>query len=251
MLAAAPAGSLTPDALAKMAWAYDLGRTHCHSRAPVDHPDVWGAAAASGHVARMRWLSGRGLQWGGHQGRVADLLRVALRDAGLGFLQRLEHEGEYLPRANAAAGQSEETVVAAAAAPRDSTAKVQWLAGRGAALGSPAAVLAATQHGNLEALQLLLLHAGRGKAAAKRGASAPSIDTLAAVVESGSIPTASWLRQEGCTLQAECFRRAIRRGDLAMVTWLLQTGCPRIGLSPCDAVRAWPCGTPADSAALV
>ncbi len=250
-LLVAAAGSPNPDALPKMAWAYDLGRTHCHFRARVDHPNVWGAAAASGDLARMQWLSSRGFQWGGHQERVADLLRVVLRDADLGFLQNLEHEGGYLPRAGDAAWRSEEVFAAAAASPRDSAAKLLWLAGRGAALGSPAAGSAAAQHGNLEALQLLQLHAGRGKAAATRGAAGPSIDTLAAAVESGSIPTAAWLRQEGCALRADCFRRAFRWGDLPMVTWLLQAGCPRIGLSLCDAVRAWPSSTPADSEALV
>lgn len=49
---------------------------------------------------------------------------------------------------------------------------------------------------------------------------------LVAAVESGSVRTAAWLRQVGCPLQAKLYLPAIARGDLPVVTWLLQPAAP-------------------------
>ncbi len=255
MMAAAAASS-TPDATAKMEWVRSQGRSiHGDPRA-LRYADVWGAAAASGDLSRMQWLSDRGFQAGTDMA-----LWMVLKHADVSFVHRLEiedgeaGEGRYLPRAGDAAWGSKATLCAAASSPKDSAAKLQWLAGRGAVLGSPPAIVTAAKHGNLEALQLLL-RAGRAQPPAGAG---PDVgfqavlgDALAAAVESGSVPTASWLIDAmGCTLQPQHYKAAFQRGDLPMLTWLLQAGCPRVGLTLCDVLRAWPSTCPADSEALV
>ncbi len=243
MLSAA-AGSPCPDAESKMAWVLDKARVH--GRLGVEHAEVWGAAAPSGDLARLRWLRERGFPWGG-----AEALAAVLRQADLPFIVRMEQEGGYLPAAGDEWWGSEAAVCAAAGSARDSVAKLRWLAGRGAALGSVRAVQAAAARGDLAAVQLLVGH-WRGQGA--REAEQPAVllhSPILAAVESGSVATASWLLQQGFGLDARCFVAAIQRGNLTMLRWLLQAGCPREPLQGSYAVFAWPANTAADVEALV
>ncbi len=237
----AAAGSPTPDALAKMEWALEKGRAY--GRLPLQHADVCGAAAASGDLARLAWLRDRGFAWA-----TAAVIAALVRHADLGLFQQLEQEGGYLsPVEFQQAWASEGMVTAAAASPRDSIAKLQWLAGRGADLGSREALRAAAACGNLEAVQLL---AAQGAPA--WGDDAFSVSIFDAAVASGSVPVATWLRQAGCPWGVLCFRTAFCKGDLPMVRWLLEAGCPwEQNDSLCGAVDLWPCLKPGDSCRLV
>ncbi len=242
----AAAGSPCPDAEAKMQWVLDTGRTH--SQLAVGHAEAWGAAAASGDLARLRWLRERGFPWGG-----AEALAAALRHADLGFIVRMEQEGGCLPRAGDECWGSEAAVCAAAASARESAPKLLWLAARGAALGRVSAVQAAAARGDLEAVQLLVGH-WRGQGAGDEGQEAGGLlplPVMLSAVESGSVPTAAWLLQQGCGLADACFLAAFRRSDLPMVRWLLQAGCPRGELGINLVVFDWPGDTAADAEALV
>ncbi len=243
----AAAGSPTPDALAKMGWALQKGRAYCRlAFLTVLHSDVCGAAAASGDLARLAWLRDRGFPWG-----TVGALAVVVRHADLPFVQRLEQEGGYLPPAvDREAWASEEVVAAAAGSTRDGVGKLQWLAGRGADLGSREALYAAAARGNLEAVQLLAGQPGQGPAGGGYEAALP-FSILNPAIMSGSLPVAAWLWQAGYPWGDSCFEEAFRQGDLPMVRWLLQAGCPPGEQCILNVVRAWPCLRPADSSQLV
>ncbi len=236
MLAAAAASS-APDAIAKMDWTLEQD-----FEVPAE---VWGAAAASGDLSRLAWLGGEGF-WEPN----AEALFAAMQHADMAFVRELE-EDDKLPLEDdlMVVGYSEDATVPAAASSKDSAAKLRWLAERGAALGSPTAVLASAKHGNLEALQLLLPECQQSLVAS----AAPRMFAvvLLAAVQSGSIATVAWLCQAGACLGPDLLFKAVQRGDLPMVRWLLQAGCPRGGLSLTSAVRLWPSNTPADSEALL
>ncbi len=164
--------------------------------------------------------------------------------AELSFVQRLEEEGGYLPAANCIAWRCSSLVNTAAAASSDSEAKLQWLAGRGARLESASdAMYLAAEHGNLAALQLLLQH---------RGGAAPPDHALYHAAAAGSIATASWLQQAGCTLTGSVFWEAFCRGDLPMVRWLLEAESSRLQFETLAyAIRVWPRDSTADGERLV
>ncbi len=253
---AAAAASATTDAMAKMDWALERGRSGSSSHVPVPDSEVWGAAAASGDLGRVRWLHEHGL---GLSAR--DALRTALEHADLGTIRRLEEQGGYLP----AAGDPVWTesygllMCSAAGAARDSVAKLRWLAGRRgpAAFDMPEyvdAAMTAAGCGNLEAVQYLAEQYGQHQNNAGTAAAVAALPqaVTATAASSGSVPTLAWLWQEGCALDASCFLYAAQQGNLPMVRWLLEAGCPRGDNCISKAVRLWPCGgTPADSRRLV
>ncbi len=259
MMAAAAASS-TPDTAAKMDWVRETASSICGGPEVHHSASVWGAAAASGDLSRLRWLRQCGFQTDTHMA-----FWVLLKHADLSFIQQLEVEdwvmedgdadqGRYVRPAGDDIYGTEAVVCAAASSPKDSAAKLRWLADRGATLGSVTAIGAAAQHGNLEALQLLLDGPMQPPADADPDVDFQAVlgDALAAAVESGSVPTASWLTQAmGCKLRPEHYRAAFRRGDLPMATWLQQAECPSEDLTLCDALKAWPGSTPGDSEALV
>ncbi len=182
------------------------------------------------------------------------------------------------------------TADSAARGTADSAAKLRWLAARGAGLGSAAAIdaAAAAADSNLEAVQLLLEHwrcaaaaesaaeqqpaargrgrprgRGRGRAARGRGrgrgrgaapaaavAPLPGSPLCIAAASSGDVPTVACLHQAGYPLTTSLFQSAFSKGNLPLVRWLLEAGCPRGELKLVDALNTWPCDTPADSAQL-
>ncbi len=253
---AAAAGSPGPDATAKMEWAVEKGRSSSSSgHVAAPDPEVWGAAAASGDLCRVRWLHEHGLGL-----NARDALKAALQHADLDTIQRLEEQGGYLP----AAGESvwtdhcKELMRRAAAAARDSAAKLRWLAGRrgpgafdtGTYRG---AAWEAVQHGNLEALQLILQQWREHNSNADTAAAVAALpqDVVHIAAGSGSVPTLAWLCQAGCALGADCWLLAFNQGDLAMVRWLLEADCPRGSNCIWQAVGVWPSSsTPAESGRL-
>ncbi len=241
----AAAGCPPPDAIVKMRWVLKEARTS--NGLALLHADVCGAAAASGDLALLAWVHDLGFPWG-----TAETLEAVVRHADLGFVQRLEQERGYLPRAeDAGAWASEGVVAAAAASARDSGDKLRWLAGRGAALGSRRALHAAAECGNLEAVQLLAGQPGLGPAGSGGVPALPSTILIRAVT-SGSVPLAAWLTQAGYPWGEGCFEAAFCRGDLPMVRWLLEAGCPQGPHAHLhEAVELWPCHKPLDNKQLV
>ncbi len=235
MLVAA-AGSSTPDALAKMERVWGM-------RGDVGDPSaaahMYGAAAASGDLARMRWLRERGVGWS-----APGALEAVVKHAELEIIQRMDAEGVYLPPARDESWSKESVVSAAAAAPTGSAAKLRWLADRGAVLGVQDAVIRAAERGDPEAVQLLVEHLR----ACHGAAAAPPNDALVLAAASGSVPTARFLRQAGCGLSRSAFASASARGHLPMVRWLAEAGCPVEWKS---MVRAWPRDSAADGEGLL
>ncbi len=244
MLGAA-ARSTTPDAVAKLDWALERGGEA--ARAALEHKAVCGAAASTGDMARVQWLRERGFPWG-----TEAALDALLEHAELAFIQQLEEEGGYLPPAGDAAWRAEGLACAAAAALKDSAAKLRWLESKGVVLGEAEAdaVEEAAGRGDLDALQLLKEQLVAGGVEDWRGPDG-GVDALDAAVRSGCTATASWLLQEGCTLQPAMFRTAFCQGDLATVRWLLEVGCDRSACSMQAAVQLWPNGEVADGERLV
>ncbi len=243
----AAARSTTPDAVAKLEWVLQRGGEA--ALAALEHKAVCGAAASTGDMARVHWLRERGFPWG-----TPAALDALLEHAELAFIQQLEEEeGWYLPHAGDRAWDHAKVLVrTAAGAFRDSAGKLRWLESKGARLGEvdSAVVLAAAEKGNLEALQLLkerLTARGVEEWWGPRGGAV----ALCAAVRSGSISTASWLRQQGCEIHMQVFMAAIDRGDLPMLRWLLlETSSQIPGIGMIHAVYRWPKKTRADDQRL-
>ncbi len=228
------AGSSTLDAAAKMEWVLGISGG---ASDPGALAQAYGAAAASGDLARVGWL--RGVGWG-----TPGALEAVVEHADLGFIQQMEAEGGYLPPAHHQCWRKKFVISAAAAAPRGSAAKLRWLAGRGAGLGVQDAVMRAAERGNLEAVQLLVEHwrARQGAAAA------PPDYVLALAAASGSVPTARYLRQAGCGFDQLALHFASTRGHLPMVRWLAEAGCP---IKWDSMVSVWPRDSAADGEGLL
>ncbi len=238
---AAAASSATPGAIDKMEWVLATGH---QSDSRAVQAEVCGEAAASGDLARLRWLRQRGFPWG-----TGEVLSAVLQHADMRFVLQLEQEGGYLPPGGDMALDHEAEVCAAARAPQDSAAKLRWLLEKGVALDSQDAVVAAAEHGNLEVVQLLL---GHWRAhASSAGDSEFLTEIMDAAVDSGSIPTAAWLLQAGCPMDHELFVTASRRGSLDMVRWLMGAGCFLGDLNLTTVVAWWPSRTPADAERLL
>ncbi len=229
----AAAASPTPDALAKMAWALHKGHAYGDAHVPVEHEDVCGAAAASGDLARLAWLRERG----GFPWVTVETLAAVMQHADLNFIQVLEREGGYLPPVGDQAWSRRETALAAAAAARDSAAKLHWLGGRVLQpLSTRFLVYHAALHSNWEALAVLLEPEHRPPRAPPGAEPMP----------------AEQLQQEGRRLSSICFACAFFNGNLDMLRWLLQAGCQRIGSASLhNAVGAWPVSTPTHCEQLV
>ncbi len=231
---AAAAASSTPDALAKMAWALDKGHAYGDTRAPVQHADVCGAAAASGDLARLAWLRDRSFPWG-----TMDTLAAVVFRADLGFIQRLEQEGGYLPPVGDQAWSSDYVAGHAACAVVDSTAKLQWLAGRLSRPPMPHHLVEAAvrkPQGNIQALQLLMDQQH------SESTHPPGADLAAPQP-----------RQGASVLTWHQFTEAFELGDLPLLRWLLEAGCPqhdnwdnRLSV----ALEYWPNSTPAEGEQL-
>ncbi len=255
-ITAAAARSPGPDAIAKMDWAVALSLVHSPmdvlhaNHYGADAEDVCGAALVSGDVSRLRWLRQQfGFEWNSWRA-----LKQMMRHSRLDFIRRLEAEGGYLPPAGDEAWHDEEVVEAAAGSPRDSLAKLRWLAERGAALGARCAVERACHGGgcvhwdNMEALQLLMEHWHLAHSADHGPVPA---DALPFAVMCATVQAVSWLHQAGGVLEDLLYPVAAGRGSAPLVRWLLEAGCPRGRFDVADIVHVWPCGTAADGERLV
>ncbi len=231
---AAAAGSPTPDAIAKMAWALDKGHAYGDARVPIEHADVCGAAAASGDLARVRWLRAHdGFPWG-----TVETLAAVMQHADLGFIQQLEREGGYLPPVGDQAWSRHETALAAAAATRDSAAKLHWLADRVLQpLPTPLLLQQAVIHSNWEALAVLV---------------EPEHCPPSAPLGAEPLPPERLQQQHRQRLSGVDFTHAFFSGNLDVLRWMLQAGCQRLGSDSLEvAVGSWSVDTPAHCEQLV
>ncbi len=227
----AAAGSATPDAVAKMEWALEVGANPLclEWRPPEDSDEEEGhgpscrlqegtaaAAARSGDLGRLRWLRERGCPMG--QGA----LESALQHADLAVAQWLVDEaGVELPApATGPEFSGWHRLLEAAVQSSDGVAKLEWLRERGGPALSRdsdrglrgSLVVKATAAGQVEVVQHL---------AALVGLDAARPEKLAdAAVASGSIPVAEWLRQAGVAFRDTACREAMRAGRVGMVRWL-------------------------------
>ncbi len=234
------------------------GQKPCDGYTPplLSTDDLWGAAAASGDLARLRWLRDRGFPWGG-----AEALAAVLRHADLACVLRLDAGGGYLPPADDPSWRSAGLAPAAAASPRDSDAKLSWLAGRGVDVGTEETVRMATRHGNLAALQLALQQCAQQQQQQQQqqqeeeedegGMEVPLSEAMLCAVQSSHVPTAAWLHQAGCELQSDLLWEALDPGRLHMLRWLLESGCPTGGVTLANVADLWPSRTPADGERLL
>ncbi len=228
----AAAGSSHPDAVNKMQLLYDNGGPYLLG------PNAFLAAAAGGDEQWL-WMMDRGHPFN-NSNSVAEVLRHGSTELVMWF-----EEVGYLPAHGDPRWRRAEAAAAAAAC--GSVAKLQWLAGRGLELGREEAMEAAARAGNLEALQLL---AAAWRARNGHDTTLPD-KLLQAAASSGSVPTASWLRQQGLPLSAPLYEAAFAGGDLPMLRWLLEGECPRGWLGLSDAVGLWLTRTSAATKRLV
>ncbi len=229
--------SKTADAWDKVDWV--LGQSHEYFvREP--HAYACGAASASGDMGLLE------LMWGEPWG-TEEIMGPVLLHADADFLDIMEIARQYLP-SPALMRRDDNLVRCAAASPRDSAAKIRWLAARGVTLGSYAAIPAAAAQGNLEALQILV---DQNNLLAVGGeASWVLHEAMQAAVRSGSIPVVAWLHHEaGCPLSESYHHLACMGKHLPMLRWLLEAGCPHGVIS--NAVRYWRSRTPGHSERLV
>ncbi len=240
---AAAAGSSTPDAVAKMEWILEESRYTNILGPGVRHEDVCGAASASGDLSRLRWLREHDFPW-----RTEEALAAVVRHAHLPFIQQLEQEGGYLPPPGHEAWGSKAVLRAAAGAQKDAVAKLCWLADKGVQLKPKGALDMAAWAGNLEAAQLLLLHWHPQEEDWALSGECALVDAVA----SGSVPTASWLHHAaGYRLEEAFYRTAACTGDVPMLRWLMDAGCPQGELGLASVVSLWPSAIPAEGQRLL
>ncbi len=111
------ASTSTPDAVAKLEWV--LGMSGGASD-PDALAQAYGAAAASGDLARVWWLRERGVGWG-----TPGALEAVVEHADLGSIQQLEEaEGGHLPPAHDESWSRESVVSAAASSHKGSACKL-------------------------------------------------------------------------------------------------------------------------------
>ncbi len=255
------AGSLHPDAVAKMEWLLAVGKGSCSLQ-----ENTAAAAAISGDLGRLRWLRERGCPMGEdcmrrpYPGRGATVLG-ALEHADLAVAQWMVDEaGVELPVA--AVGGWEDTagtrawglLYQAAARTPDAVAKWQWLQSKGGPplQGAEADLaLMAAGAGQLQAVQYLLSLVpppGPGGQGLVQG---NPEHFGAAAAASGSIPMAEFLRQAGATFGPSTLGVAYKHGrdhgrNMGMVRWLATAGGVRADSlsSLLYVVQLWAGGMP-------
>lgn len=234
--------------MAKLEWALEKGRADGHPPHLLSTGDLWGAAAASGDLARVRWLRENGFSWGGEE-----TLAVVMRHANLACIVRMDEEGGYLPPAGDPSWSSSQ--LAPAAAPHATAPPAVLTGGPGVEVGTLRTVEEAALHGNLAALQLALQHWRQQQPQQQEEEEEEAVPLRCAMVyavRSGHVPTAAWLHQAGCGLQFNrLFKAVVSPGHLHMLRWLLESGCPVEGVTLTSVAEWWPSHKPADGERLL
>ncbi len=226
--------SALPDAVAKAEWMLGKDTTGYGTlRHTVE------SALLSGDPRRLRWLLDHGVvaTW-----KSQVLPTRVLEQLSLDKVQLLVDEaGCRLPEPGVSSGQWE-PLLQSAARSSDGVAKLRWLQQRGAPpLGSDeqllqGVVMEATKAGQEDALRYILDASGPGVVLR-----APQGELGTAAARSGSIATATLLRQTGLVFGAEAYEAAARAGSVDMVRWLAtEAGVPADGVKIRDVMCWWP-----------
>ncbi len=239
----AAAGSATQDAVAKMQWVLAT-TTDAHCRLGTSTAI---AAARSGDLPRLQWLHVQGCElvgedWNEHTGLLAD--------ASLEAAQWLVDEaGCGLPKAAAGTGQDHvvwRRLLYRVAQGRDGAAKLRWLQAR-----RPPQLQGEWERDRGLLVLLVELAAGAGQLETVQslvmelqllpdGEGARGVDPDYAA-GSGSVPVAACLRDAGLRFSMNAHDKAARKGDVAMVRWLVQeAGVSAEGLDPSKFIELWP-----------
>ncbi|GFR41069.1 hypothetical protein Agub_g1709 [Astrephomene gubernaculifera] len=147
--------------------------------------------------------------WAGEQQQVSDhvkkiIVAAAARSSTPDWQAKLVWlETQGFPGSNACSG--------AASCP-DALDRLRWLRGRGYPLDEDVAGVAA-ERGNVEVLQYLLLSEGIG----------PSLDCGSGAAACGSLGALALLHAHGCPMDVGTVRAAAREGHLHVVVWLVET----------------------------
>ncbi len=247
----AAAGSVTPDAVAKMKWVLEAGGGSCSLRASTAE-----AAMRSGDLVRLRWLRRHGCPL--HEGNW-DNLALSLGTASLAVAQWLVDEaGCELP----AAGSNTEAEVAKwrrllsyTAQGPDGVAKLRWLQECGAPAtemeeARPQLTVVAVLAGQLEVLQYLTTPApgSRPDVSLLR-----ELDGDVAVFGFGRVPNFAMLdclEGAGAEFTWRAYLKAARVGHVGAVRWLAsRVRAENVDMS--KVMERWPSGSPADSRDLL
>ncbi|GFR40800.1 hypothetical protein Agub_g1417 [Astrephomene gubernaculifera] len=94
----------------------------------------------------------------------------------------------------------------------DALDRLRWLRGRGYPLNEDVALVEAAERGNLEVLQYLLLSEGVE----------PSLECGRMAARCGSLGALTLLHAHGCPMDMETVRAAARKGHLQVVVWLVE-----------------------------
>ncbi len=232
-LGAAVRSSL-PDAVAKAEWILGQDTAGCGALRLIVE-----SALLSGDPRRLQWMQDHGVvpTW-----KSEVLPTRVLEQLSLDKVQLLVDEaGCRLPEQGASSGQWE-LLLHAAARSADGVAMLRWLQQRGAPpLGSDEQLLQGVlmevaTAGQVEVLRYILEASGPGVVLrAHQG----ELGTAAA--RSGSIVTATLLRQVGLVFGAEAYGGAARAGSVDMVRWLAtEAGVPADGVDLVTFICVWP-----------
>ncbi len=239
----AAAGSVTPDAVAKMQWVLQAGGGSCSLADSTAR-----SAVRSGGLDALRWLWECGCPV--YRESMHDLFGLA----SLAMAQLLVDEAGFelpAPRGEAVGERHvwydvwDDLQLCTVRGP-DAAAKLTWLQEREAPLleasrGSKLLIrlaMSAAKAGNADVLHHLLLSLGPEQVAGH-----PDWDGAAG---SGSIPVLECLRQAGARLTPNAFRMAARRGHLPTLRWLVvEAGLSVARLNLWDVALQWPDRTPA------
>ncbi len=249
----AAAGSVTPDAVAKVQWVLEAGGSNCRLADSTAE-----AAARSGNLDALRWLREHGcpLCRGSNEG--------LLGPASLAVAQWLVDEAGCKLLAWDSSPLAEgwwwAVLLPRIVQGPDAAAKLRWLQERGAPpLGGDSEGLfrlaeAAAKAGRVEVLRHLLLTLGPERVAQRpnRGSAAMPGSYWDDAAMSGSILAMQCLREAGVRFTAQAYERAAGKGHLGVVRWLaLEAGVRAKKLVIDVFVASWPDCTPAHSRDLL
>ncbi|PNH02176.1 hypothetical protein TSOC_011868 [Tetrabaena socialis] len=183
--------------------------------------DAWAASAAAargGHVELMDWILERSAA-GAQEGNVWSLLAAAAAGCDLPTLQRLFHT--YLDSRGAELSilqQREVVADAKGSSTADSQDKVEWLRGRGFPQACGSCRVGAQWVVSREQLEWLVERLGADVVL--------KTEMFARAAETGDVPLLAWLHERGCPWDASVFVAAAAFGSEEQLEWLAEHGCP-------------------------
>ncbi len=182
-------------------------------------------AAAAGNLPLLRWLGDNGLDLEGNECCLAPA--EALWHGHVAVADWLVEAGCPLPTFPDEDEESLQDVWRRAGG--GSVEAVRWLLHHGVPVGG-VALKAAAGAGRLEVVQLLHHECGL----------AVTAGVFAKAAGSRSLPTVTWLKQEGCPMGPAAYGSAAGAGDVAMMRWLaVEARCPWGAMTVSKVIAHW------------